>query len=157
MSSEPIDEERFVAGFILNKLYRQKRFARKRTGKHMGHIRLTSLHTGMPPGHMDVESVARKMNRQFVWIFPNEGEDQICAYIDKEIVEVGLPICNYYCEKVKIPKLDKLFREMLEEEEKKEEGKEDYRKLSEKEKRSREWYEKSKKWMEDQGLSNQSS
>lgn len=154
MTSEPIDDERFVAGFVLNKLYRQRCYARKKTGKHMGHIRLSSLPTGMPPGHVDVEHVARSMNGKLILIFKNEGVDQICAYIDKEIVEVGLPICNYYLTHVKLPPLDKRFRELIEltPAEEKERG---YRKLSEKEKRNKEYLERVKKWMQDQGLTNQ--
>ena len=158
MSSQPINEDQFIAGFILNKLFTERRFARWSTGKHRGHIRLTSLPTGLPPGYGDVERIARRMNGRLVLIFKNEGVDQICAYIDKEAVAEGLPICNYYrtSPKVKLRPLDRRFQEMLEQAPVEEEKKEEYHKLTEKERRNKEYLEKTKKIMDDLGLSSQS-
>jgi hypothetical protein len=157
LSSQP-NEDRFLAGFILNKLYTERRFARKSTGQHRGHIRLTSLRTSLPPGHGDVERIARRMNKRLVLIFKNEGTDQICAYIDKDAVEEGLPLCNYYrtSPEVKLPPLDKTFKEMLEHAPVEEEKKEEPRKLTEKEKRNKAYLERTKKIMNELGLSSQS-
>lgn len=143
-------KKRFVAGFILNKLYTLRCFARK--GSHGKHTELLNVPKGFPKnllkGEGDVISRCRKMNGQLVWIFKSTREDHICALIGGDATTIGLRLCNYYREKVGLRPFDSFFREIVDDAPS---GKEDkrYHKLSEKEKRNAAYREKVAKWMED--------
>lgn len=85
------------------------------------------------------------MNGKLVKIFKSTGHDHICALIDDDAVKVGLELCNYYRKQVKLPLLDRLFREIVEEARKGVKT-ETYRKLTDKEKRNKKFLEDLKKW-----------
>lgn len=153
---EPLDERRFVAGFVMWKLYHNKCFARRKSAKHGKHIQLSSLPTGLTPGRGDPIYMAREMNGKTVKIFKSTGDDHVCALLDDDAIKAGLDLCNYYLKNVGLPLLDKSFHEMIEEK-KAEEKREEYHKLTDKEKRNKEYLERMKKWMKDEGLSNQTS
>jgi hypothetical protein len=136
VSLEDIDEERFVAGFVLNKLYTLRCFARK--GSHGKHTELLNIPKGFPKGLLKgavgVISTCRRMNGNLVIIFKSTYEDHVCALIEANAIRAGLLLCNYYRERVRLRPFDDSLREVIEDarEDKKEE---DYRKLSEEEER----------------------
>ena len=150
-ASSDLHDERFVAGFILNKLYLDRCYARRKSNKHGKHIQLSRLPTGLLPGKGDALSVARRLDGQLIKIFKANPDEHVCALIDNDAVEAGLPICNYYREKVGLPPLDRRFQEMALGGGTGEDGgdgrDEGYRKPTEKEKRNREYLEKVKESM----------
>ncbi|MDG6921112.1 MAG: hypothetical protein JRN59_06255 [Nitrososphaerota archaeon] len=161
-TSSDVHDERFVAGFILNKLYLDRCYARRKSHKHGKHIQLSRLPTGLPPGKGDALSVARRLDERLIKIFKANPDEHVCALIDNDAVEVGLPICNYYRERVGLPPLNRRFQEMAMGGGGPGEGGGDmrderYRRLTEKEKRNREYLEKVKKWMGDSAAVSQPS
>jgi hypothetical protein len=161
-ASPDMYDERFVAGFILNKLYLDRCYARRKSHKHGKHIQLSRLPTGLPLGRGDALSVARRLDGQLIKIFKANPDEHVCALIDNDAVEAGLRICNYYREKVGLPPLDRRFQEMALDGGGPGEGggggrKEQYQKLTEKERRNREYLEKVKEWTSDSAAVSQSS
>lgn len=144
------NEERYAAGFVLNKLYTLRCFAKRKNIRHGRHTQLANMQKGYPPDMRGlINPVCQKMNDKLVLIFKSTGEDHICALNEDDAIEVGLQICNYYRKKSGLPQLNRFFKEM-QEKESRDPVKKDYRKPSEKERRNREYLEKVKKWMQDQ-------
>lgn len=144
-------DEEVAAGFVLNKLYTLKCFAKRNNLRHGRHTELKNMQKGYPPdkrGH--VNSACERMKNRLVLIFRSTGEDHICALNEDEAIAEGLELCNRYRNGVGLPSLNRFFEEDLRttQERPPETGRE-----SDKERRSREYYEKTKKWMDDAGLS----
>ena len=144
-------EDEGAAGFVLNKLYTLKCFAKRGNIRHGRHTELTNMPKGyLPECRGLVISVCRRMNNKLVLIFKSTGEDHICALNEEDALKVGLEICNRYRKKVELPPLDRCFKEILTSGH--DEAK-SHKAMTEKEKRNREYLERTKKWMADQGLS----
>lgn len=96
--SARFDDEDIVAGFILNKLYLGRYFGKRRNIKHGRHTEVTNMQKGYPPQHRGLFKKVIKFleNIGLVITFPSTGEDHICAILDDEVIERGLPICNKY-------------------------------------------------------------
>ena len=90
------------------------------------------------------------MKNRLVLIFRSTGEDHICALIEEEAIDEGLELCNRYRSTVGLPPLNRFFEE---DREPAQEQPTDARRESAKERRSREFYEKLKKRMDDESLS----
>ncbi|MGA2199366.1 MAG: hypothetical protein ABSG45_05455 [Nitrososphaerales archaeon] len=153
-ASEPDDS--YVAGFILNKLYYQRCFARRKGAKHGKHIQLSSLQSGLPPGTGNAIKLAEKMDGVTIKIFKSTNDDHVCALIDEDAIALGLPTCNYFRERTGQKPFGKDFKEMVEAQQG-EAKKDEFRKLTEKEKRNKAWREKTEQWWGDKDLSNQAS
>jgi hypothetical protein len=155
LTPEEFDEERFAAGFILNKLYTLRCFARKGNISHGKHTELLNMPKGFPRGFLkrgeDLVSVCRRMNGQLVLIFKSTGEDHICALLGGDAAKRGLELCNYYREKVGLPPLGDTFTEILRSAPEVREP-EKYHRLTAKEKRNLEYRKGVEKWMKDEGL-----
>lgn len=144
-------EEELAAGFVLNKLYTMKCFARRNNLRHGRHTELRNMQKGYPPHKRGcVNSACQRMKNRLVLIFRSTGEDHICALLEEESITEGLELCNKYRESVGLPPLDRFFEESrapaVEEPPA-------AKPESEKERRSREYYERVRKWMEDEGVS----
>jgi hypothetical protein len=147
----PNDEEEAAAGFVLNKLYTLKCFAKRNNLRHGRHTELRNMQKGYPPdkrGH--VNSACQRMKNKLVLIFPSTGEDHICALNEDEAIAEGLELCNRYRDSVSLPPLNRYFEEEHKPSQEEPSGP---KRESDKERRSREYYERMKKWMDDQGLS----
>ena len=145
------DEEEAAAGFVLNKLYTLKCFAKRNNLRHGRHTELSNMQKGYPPdrrGH--VNSACQRMKNRLVLIFRSTGEDHICALNEDEAIAQGLELCNRYRSSVGLPPLNRFFEEERQPAQEQPTGQ---RRESDKDRRSREYYEKMKKWMDDQGLS----
>lgn len=145
------EEEEAAAGFVLNKLYALKCFAKRNNLTHGKHTELKNMQKGYPPdkrGH--VNSACQRMKNRLVLIFRSTREDHICALNEDEAIAEGLELCNKYRSSVGLPSLNRFFEEEPQpaRERLPEPGRE-----SDKERRSREYYKKMKKWMNDQDLS----
>jgi len=90
------------------------------------------------------------MKNRLVLIFHSTGEDHICALNEEEAIAEGLELCNGYRSSVSLPPLNRFFEE---ERGQARERPPDARRESDKERRSREYYKKMKKWIDDAGLS----
>lgn len=144
-------DEEVAAGFILNKLYMLKCFAKRNNLRHGRHTELKNMQKGYPPdkrGH--VNSACQRMKNRLVLIFRSTGEDHICALNEDEAIAEGLELCNSYRRGVGLPPLNRFFEE---DRRPAKEQPPDTKRESDKERRSREYYEKTKKWMYDVGLS----
>lgn len=145
------EEEEAAAGFVLNKLYTLKCFARRNNLRHGRHTELKNMQKGYPPdkrGH--VNSACQRMKNRLVLIFRSTGEDHICALNEAEAIAEGLELCNRYRSSVGLPPLNRFFEEDRRPAQEQAPGS---RQESDKERRSREYYEKMKKWLDDQGFS----
>lgn len=111
---KPGDDDH-IRGFILSKLYTYGLFGRSSTGLHHGHTSVDNLPKGYPPEHRGkFPKLVKRMKRraeQLIIVFPSTGEDHVCANLDQ--VERGLMLCNKYREAVKLPPLDRQFREVV--------------------------------------------
>lgn len=144
-------EEEVAAGFVLNKLYTLKCFAKRNNLRHGRHTELKNMQKGYPPdkrGH--VNSACQRMKNRLVLIFRSTGEDHICALNEEEAIAEGLELCNRYRSSVGLPPLNRFFEE---DRGSAQEQPPDTKRESDKERRSRKYYEKVKKWMDDEGLS----
>jgi hypothetical protein len=145
------DEEEVAAGFVLNKLYTMKCFARRNNLRHGRHTELRNMQKGYPPDKRGlVNSACQRMKNRHVLIFRSTGEDHICALNEEEAIAEGLELCNKYREGVGLPPLNRFFEEYRGPTQ---EQPPSSKRESDKEKRSREYYEKVKKWMNDEGMS----
>ena len=145
------DDEEAAAGFVLNKLYTLKCFAKSNNLRHGRHTELKNMQKGYPPdrrGH--VNSACQRMKNRLVLIFRSTGEDHICALDEDEAIAEGLELCNKYRSSVGLPPLNRFFEEDRQPAQEPSSGR---GRESDKERRSREYYEKMKKWMDDQGFS----
>lgn len=148
--SFPDDEEEAAAGFVLNKLYTLKCFAKRNNLRHGRHTELKNMQKGYPPdkrGH--VNSACQRMKNRLVLIFHSTGEDHICALNEDEAIAEGLELCNRYRSSVGLPPLNRFFEEEHQPPQERPPGP---KRESDKERRSRKYYEKMKKWMDDQGF-----
>jgi hypothetical protein len=145
------DEEETAAGFVLNKLYTLKCFAKRNNLRHGRHTELKNMQKGYPPDkRRHVNSASQRMKNRLVLIFRSTGEDHICALNEDEAIAEGLELCNRYRSSVGLPPLNRFFEEDRRPAQKPAPGP---KRESDKERRSREYYERMKKWMDDQGLS----
>ena len=145
------DEEEAAAGFVLNKLYTLKCFARRNNLRHGRHTELRNMQKGYPPDKRgDVNSACQRMKNRLVLIFRSTGEDHICALNEDEAIAEGLELCNRYRRSVGLPPLNRFFEE---EHQRAQEQPAQPKRESDKEKRSKEYYERMKKWMDDQRFS----
>ncbi len=146
------NDVKLAAGFVLNKLYTKRYFGKRNNKRHGRHTELANMHKGYPPDKGGfIKTACDQMRGRLVLIFPSTGEDHICALYEDDAIKDGLEICNYFRKEKGLPPIDRYFKEMQE----KKGGvleKKTYRKLSEKEKRSKEYWEKIKKLGEDQNL-----
>ena len=109
------------------------------------------MQKGYPPDKRGfVNSACKRMNNKLVVIFPTSYGRQVCALNEDEAVAAGLELCNRYRSSVGLPPLDRFFREARPVPQ---ERQPESKKESDKERRSREYYEMVKKWMDDQELS----
>ena len=90
------------------------------------------------------------MKNRLVLIFRSTREDHICALNEDEAIAEGLDLCNRYRSTVGLPPLNRFFEEDISRAPKRPP---DSKRESDKERRSREYYEKMKKWMDEEGLS----
>ena len=145
------DDEEAAAGFVLNKLYTLKCFAKRNNLRHGRHTELSNMQKGYPPDRRgQVNSACQRMKSRLVLIFRSTGEDHICALNEDEAIAEGLELCNRYRSSVGLPPLNRFFEE---ERRPAQDQPSEQKRESDKERRSREYYEKMKKWMDDQGLS----
>ena len=145
-------DEAFAAGFVLNKLYTMKCFGRQGNKKHNRHTELANMPKSFPGDRGMVISVCRRMNNVLILIFKSSGEDHICALHEVEAMKMGLGLCNDYRAKVELRPLDEYLKEAKPSPQ--EEKPAAYVPLTDKEKRSRDFYEKNiKKWIDQNGLS----
>lgn len=146
------NDEKHAAGFILNKLYLWKKFGKRGNITHGGHTELANMQKGYPLDKRGaIRPSCQKMNGKLVLIFKSTGEDHICALYESDAIDVGLNICNYYRSTVGLPSLDNYFKEMRDIPKEVSEKK-DYRKLTEKEKRTEKYRRGIEKWMKDNDL-----
>ncbi len=109
------------------------------------------MQKGYPPDKRGyVNSACQRMKNRLVLIFHSTGEDHICALNEEEAIAEGLELCNRYRSRVSLPPLNRFFEE---ERGQARERPPDARRESDKERRSREYYKKMKKWIDDAGLS----
>ncbi|SRR6266705_3382901 len=143
-------EEEVAAGFVLNKLYTLKCFARRNNLRHGRHTESKNMQKGYPPDKRGyVNSACQRMKNRLVLIFRSTGEDHICALIEEEAIAEGLELCNRYRSTVGLPPLNRFFQE---DREPAQEQPPDARRESDKERRSREYYEKLRKRIGDESL-----
>ena len=145
-------EEELAAGFVLNKLYTLKCFAKRNNLRHGRHTELKNMQKGYPPdkrGH--VNSACQRMKNRLVLIFRSTGEDHVCALNEDEALAKGLELCNKYRSSAGLPPLNRFFFEDVSVQS--QEQPSEHRRESDKERRSREYYEKMRKWMDDKDLS----
>jgi len=143
-------EEELAAGFVLNKLYTLKCFARRNNLRHGRHTESKNMQKGYPPDKRGyVNSACQRMKNRLVLIFRSTGEDHICALIEEEAIAEGLELCNRYRSTVGLPPLNRFFQE---DREPAQEQPPDARRESDKERRSREYYEKLRKRIGDESL-----
>lgn len=146
------EDERFAAGFVLNKLYNLRLFARRGNITHGKHTELANMPKGYPPeGRGEILPACRRMNGKHILIFKSTGEDHVCALLEEDALVAGLELCNHYRKKVGLRPLDRSFREAVEELPK-DSGAGEHRKLTDKEKRNKEYLARIKKMMEERGL-----
>jgi hypothetical protein len=146
------EEEMFAAGFVLNKLYSLRLFARRGNITHGKHTELANMSKSYPPDRRgEVSSVCKKMNGKLILIFKSTRDDHICALLEDDALTVGLELCNRYRKKVWLPPLDRYFKELTAERPK-DSGAAEYRRLTDKEKRNKEYLRRTKKMAEGQGL-----
>jgi hypothetical protein len=144
-------EEETAAGFVLNKLYTLKCFAKRDNLRHGRHTELSNMQKGYPPDKRGyVNSACQRMKNKLVLIFRSTGEDHICAMNEDEAIAEGLELCNRYRKGVSLPPLNRFFEE---DHGPAREQPPETKRESDKERRSREYYERTKKWMDEQGLS----
>ena len=145
-------EEETAAGFVLNKLYTLKCFAKRNNLRHGRHTELSNMQKGYPPDKRGyVNSACQRMKNRLVLIFRSTGEDHICALNEDDAIVEGLELCNRYRKDVGLLPLNRFFDE---DRGPAPQGKpEESKRESDKERRSREYREKMKKWMDEQGLS----
>jgi len=128
-----------------------KCFAKRNNLRHGRHTELKNMQKGYPPdkrGH--VNSACQRMKNSLVLIFRSTGEDHICALNEDEAIAQGLELCNKYRSGVGLPPLNRFFEEARGPAQ----GQPpDSRRESDKESRSREYYGRMKKWMDDEDLS----
>jgi hypothetical protein len=146
-------DEEFVAGYIMNKLYFHKYFGRKGNKSHNKHTEIINAGKGLPPEYRGkINKVCRKMAGVTVLLFKATGEDHICALVEKEAMAIGLPLANRYREAVGLHPLNEFLVEI--EDEPSVSKPASYTRLTDKERRSKEYYEKKiRKWADDKGLS----
>ena len=147
-------EEETAAGFVLNKLCTLKCFAKRNNLRHGRHTELSNMQKGYSPdkrGH--VNSACQKMKNRLVLVFRSTGEDHICALNEDDAVAEGLEQCNRYRKGVGLPPLNRFF---MEDRSPPQERPPATSRESDKERRSREYRERTKKMMDDLGLSSQS-
>jgi len=128
-----------------------KCFAKRNNLRHGRHTELKNMQKGYPPdkrGH--VNSACQRMKNRLVLIFRSTGEDHICALNEDEAIAQGLELCNKYRSGVGLPPLNRFFEEARGPAQRQPP---DGRRESDKESRSREYYERMKKWMDDEDLS----
>ena len=146
------EDEKFAAGFILNKLYNLRLFARRGNTAHGKHTELANMSKGYPPERRgEISPVCRRMNGRQILIFKSTGEDHVCALLEEDALVAGLELCNHYRKRVGLRPLDRSFKEVIEELPK-DSGAGAHRKLTEKERRNKEYLERIRKMMEEQGL-----
>ena len=144
-------EEETAAGFVLNKLYTLKCFAKRNNLRHGRHTELSNMQKGyLPDKRGYVNSACQRMKNRLVLIFRSTGEDHICALNEDDAIAEGLELCNKYRKGVGLPPLNRFFEE---DRNPAQEKPPPAKRESDKERRSREYYEKTKKWMDEQGLS----
>lgn len=146
------DDERYAAGFVLNKLYTLRLYARRGNVKHGKHTELANMPKGLPPDARGaIIPVCRRMNGKLVLIFKSTSDDHICALLEDEAIALGRELCNSYRKKHGLPPIDRFFKEVTEDIPQEDVPKEQ-RKLSDKEKRNREYLRKVEEWRRGQGL-----
>jgi uncharacterized short protein YbdD (DUF466 family) len=144
-------EEESAAGFVLNKLYTLKCFAKRNNVRHGRHTELKNMQKGYPPNRRGyVNSACQRMKNKLVLVFRATGEDHICALNEDVAIAEGLQLCNRYRLGVGLPPLSRFFEE---DRRPAPERPSETKRESDKERRSREYYERMKKWMDEQGLS----
>lgn len=144
-------EEELAAGFVLNKLYTLKCFAKRNNLRHGRHTELRNMQKGYPPDKRGyVNSACQRMKNRLVLIFRSTREDHICALNEDDAIAEGLELCNRYRSTVGLPPLNRFFEEDTGPAPEQPPA---VRRESDKERRSREYYEKMKKWMDGEGFS----
>jgi len=146
-------EEEYAAGFVLNKLYTLKYFGRAGNISHNGHTQLTNMMKSFPKDRRGtILKVCDRMKNRLVLIFKSDGEDHICALHETESMRVGLIIANNFRKQVGLPPLDKFLKE-ADETLPVQPTSIVYVPLTDKERRSKVYYEKNiKKWVDHEGL-----
>src|SRR5713226_1228964 len=105
-------EEELAAGFVLNKLYTLKCFARRNNLRHGRHTELRNMQKGYPPDKRGfVNSACQRMQNRLVLVFRSTREDHICALNEDEAIAEGLELCNRYRSAVGLPPLNRFFDE----------------------------------------------
>jgi hypothetical protein len=128
-----------------------KCFAKRNNLRHGRHTELKNMQKGYPPdkrGH--VNSACQKMKNRLVLIFRSTGDDHICALNEDEALAEGLELCNRYRSSAGLPPLNRFFLEDTAGQTQEQPSEQE--RESDKERRSREYYEKMKEWMDDKDL-----
>jgi hypothetical protein len=100
-------KERFIAGFILNKLWEYRYWCGSGRRQHLGHTSLDNLHKGRPRSDAGkIDEVAKELGRcGFINIFSATGEKHVCASRANEVLDEGLILVNEYRSSVGLPPL----------------------------------------------------
>jgi len=91
-------EERFYAGFILNKLWALRYWCGEGRRPHLGHTSLRNLPKGRPRNEAGtIFSVADRLRRfGFIMVFSATGDRHVCACRAPEIIREGLILVNEF-------------------------------------------------------------
>jgi len=91
-------QERFFAGFILNKLWNLGFWCGEGRRPHLGHTSIRNLPKGRPrneAGH--ISAVAKRLHRfGFMMIFPSTGDYHVCASRAPAVLAEGIVLVNEF-------------------------------------------------------------
>jgi len=110
-------EDEHILGFILNKLYLGRYWVKpgKKPKKHTSVKNIPKSYPAEFRGKFS-KNLNWLVKKGLVSRFPHSGdrERHVCAVLDPNAQEIGLPICNKYRLSVGLPELDDRFKEIIE-------------------------------------------
>jgi hypothetical protein len=91
-------KERFLAGFILDKLWVYRYWCGEGTRQHLGHTSIRNLPKGLPKSDAgDVLDVADKLRKLgFIAFISATGDTHVCASRASDIIDEGLVVVNEF-------------------------------------------------------------
>lgn len=101
-------QERFLAGFILNKLWVYRYWCGEGRRPHLGHTSLQNLPKGRPRNEAGaILSAAHRLRRfGFIMVFSATGDRHVCASRAPEILREGLILVNEFRVATGLPALN---------------------------------------------------